>query len=543
MTGAELFVACLEAAGIEVVYGLPGEENTALMLALKGSSIRFVLTRHEQTAAFMASVYGRLTGRPAACLATLGPGATNLVTGVADATLDYAPLLAITGQGGTDRLALSESHQVIDLTALFAPVAKHSQTLMDASEIPGAVAEALRIASAPRPGAVHLSLPENVAAQDVEAAPRPVLASARSVAHQDAVAEAATALSEAASPIIVAGAGVLRRGAADRLARFAEVHDLPLATSFMGNGVLPITHSLSLGTIGQPFEDHVDRAARAADLILAIGFDPIETSPAGFSGASRPRVVHLAETTAAADLGWEVVADVVGDIEASLAALSGALGDRRWGLSPAAQGAQDAIRAERARPAPPAGSVRLLPEDILAVVEKDLTQQDTVLSGVGTHKLKIARSLAAKRPGQLVIANGLAGMGIALPGAMVAADLLREGHTIAIVGDGEFLMNVQDMETATRLKSPLTVLLWEDGGYGLIEEKQESEAGSHTDLAFGNPNWADLCRAFRWRHIPVETFADLAPALRSGRSDDGPVLINLKVDYSEGLGPPSGEET
>lgn len=540
MTGAELFVACLEAAGIEVIYGLPGEENTALMLALKGSSIRFVLTRHEQTAAFMASVYGRLTGRPAGCLATLGPGATNLVTGVADATLDYVPLLAITGQGSTDRLALSESHQVIDLTALFAPVTKHSQTLMSASEIPGAVAESLRIATAPRPGAVHLSLPENVAAQEIQVEPRPVPARVKVTVHPDAVADAATALSKAAKPMIVAGAGVLRGAAADRLARFAEVHDLPLATSFMGNGILPITHPLALGTVGQPFEDHVDRAVRAADLILAIGFDPIETSPTGFSDESLPRVVHLAETPAAADLAWEVVAAVVGDIDASLAALSDALGDRRWGLLAEAREAQEKIRIERARPGPSAASVRLLPEDILAVVEDELTEQDTVLSGVGTHKLKIARSLAAKRPGQLIIANGSAGMGIALPGAMVAAELQQQGRAVAIVGDGEFLMNVQDMETAARLKSPLTVLLWEDGGYGLIEEKQDSEAGSHTDLTFGNPDWADLCSAFSWRYIPVETFADLAPALRSGLNDDGPVLITLKVDYSEGLGPTSG---
>ncbi|KUJ77290.1 acetolactate synthase large subunit [Ruegeria profundi] len=537
MTGAELFVACLEAAGIEVIYGLPGEENTALMLALKTSSIRFVLTRHEQSAAFMASVYGRMTGRPAACLATLGPGATNLVTGVADATLDYAPLLTITGQGSTDRLALSESHQVIDLTALFAPVTKHSQTLMDASEIPGAVVEALRVATAPRPGAVHLSLPEDVAAQDVEAQPRSVPTRTRVISHSDAIANATSLLSNAEMPMIVAGAGVVRTGAAHRLVDFAEAHDLPLATTFMGNGIVAATHPLSLGTIGQPFEDHVDRAVRAADLVLAIGFDAIETSPAGFSGDGRPRVLHIAETAAAADLGWEVVADVAGDIDASLSALSSALGDRQWGIFEEARKAQEKIRSERARPRPSGSSAQLLPEGILAVVEEQLREQDTVVSGVGTHKLKVARSLAAKRPGQIIIANGSAGMGIALPGAMVAADLQQQGRAIAIVGDGEFLMNVQDMETAVRLKSPLTVLLWEDGGYGLIEEKQESEAGSHTDLAFGNPDWADLCRAFKWRHIPVETYADLAPALRSCRKSDGPVLITLKVDYSEGLGP------
>lgn len=541
MTGAELFVACLEHAGIDTIYGLPGEENAALMLALEQSSIRFVLTRHEQSAAFMASMYGRLTGRPAGCLATLGPGATNLLTGVADATLDFAPLLAITGQGGTQRIALSESHQVIDLTALFAPVTKHSQTLMDAGEIPGAIAEATRLACAPRPGAVHLSLPENVAAQEIAAVPKPVPAAPQITAGRDAVQSAVTAISAAGKPLILAGAGVIRADAADVLANFAEAHDLPLATSFMGNGILPIENRLALGTVGQPFEDHADVALKAADLILMVGFDPIEVSPAGFGHDAPPRVVHIGEIPATADLAWDIAADVVGALVPSLNAISDALGPRRWGVFDEVSVAQRKVRAARDRARPADNTVRLLPKDILGAVEAALATEDTVISGVGTHKLKVAQSLAAKRPGQLIIANGLAGMGLALPGAMVASQVMPDGRALAIVGDGEFLMNVQDMETAARLMTPLTVLLWEDGGYGLIEEKQEAEAGSHTDLSFGNPGWGDLCRAFGWRHIDVETYSDLAPALKASRDTDGPVLVTLKVDYSDGLQPAGGE--
>jgi len=540
MTGAELFVACLEEAGLDTIYGLPGEENTELMLALKGSSIRFVLTRHEQSAAFMASVYGRLTGRPAGCLATLGPGATNLVTGVADATLDYVPLVAITGQGSTARTALSESHQVIDLTALFASVTKQSKTLMSAAQIPGAVAEAVRIAKAPRPGAVHLSLPEDVAAQETDSAPRAVPELMQPMASPEAIQSAVAALSAAERPVILAGAGVLRTGAERELAGFAEAHDLPLITSFMGNGLLPISHRLSLGTAGQPFEDHADRALKSADYVLAIGFDPIEMSPGKLAEGRLPRVVHIAEVPAAADVAWELAADVVGDLKTTLQAMSGAMGTRRWGMFTAAETAQRDLRAERNRAHSSPEADRFLPEDILSVVEDVLSPDDTVLSGVGTHKLKVARHLAAKRPGQLIIANGLAGMGIALPGAMAAAELRPQGRAMAIVGDGEFLMNVQDMETAARLKTPLTVLLWEDGGYGLIEEKQESDAGDHTDLSFGNPDWADLCRAFGWRHMPVKAFKDLAPALKSSERVDGPVLVSLKVDYSQGLKPSSG---
>lgn len=536
MTGAELFVACLEAAGIDVIFGVPGEENSDLMLALHGSSVRFVLTRHEQSAAFMASVHGRLTGRPAGCLATLGPGATNLVTGVADATQDFAPLLAITGQGETDRLAVSESHQVVDLTALFAPITKHSQTLMDANDIPGVVAEALRIATAPRPGAVHLSLPVDVAGQTTDAEPRTVPPPARVVAHADTIRNAADLMSQAKRPMIVAGAGVIRAGAADSVATFATAHDIPLATTFMGNGILAPDSPLNLGTIGQPFAEPVDHAAQGADLIVAIGFDPIEMSPTQFASGGLAHVLHMAETPAAVDLGWHIAGDVVGDLAQSITALSQMLGGQRWGLFDAAAEAQALYSAARNRTPDAADPDCPVPADILSVVEDALTPDDTVVSGVGLHKLKIARSLAAKRPGQIIIANGLAGMGIALPGAMVAAELRTVGRVFAIVGDGEFLMNVQDMETAARLQSPITVLLWEDGGYGLIEEKQAVEEGSHVDLSFGNPGWADLCRAFGWAHKSVDRLSGLASALRSSRDHDGPLLITMKVDYSDGMG-------
>lgn len=536
MTGAELFVACLEEAGIEIIYGLPGEENTDLMLALDQSSIQFVLTRHEQSAAFMASVYGRLTGRPAGCLATLGPGATNLVTGVADAQFDFAPLIAITGQGGTDRMAMSESHQVMDLTALFEPITKLSQTLMSATEIPGLVAEAVRVATAPRPGAVHLSLPENVASVNVDATPLsrpPVFVPVASV---EAIEAATAALCNAQKPVLLAGAGVVRTGAAAAVIAFAEAHQLPLAVSFMGNGIMPVDHDLYLGTVGQPFDDHVDKAFHEADLIVAIGFDPIEFAAAKLADTGMPNVLHVADVPALVDVGWKLTADVVGSIAASLNAVSGALETKKWAVSPTVRDLQNRLRQEHDR-APAQQTGAFLPEDILRIVEDDLQRDDIVLSGVGTHKLKIARTLNAKRPGQIIIANGSAGMGIALPGAIAAATVEREGRTLAICGDGEFLINLQEMETAARLGIAITVLLWEDGGYGLIEEKQESAEGAHTDLSFQNPGWGSLCNAFGWDHQPIATAEELRNSLIASRQANGPVLISLKVDYSEGLGP------
>lgn len=536
MTGAELFVACLEVAGVEIIYGLPGEENTDLMLALDQSSIEFVLTRHEQSAAFMASVYGRLTGRPAGCLATLGPGATNLMTGVADAHLDFAPLIAITGQGATGRIAMSESHQVMDLTALFEPITKRSQTLMSATEIPGVVAEAVRLSLAPRPGAVHLSLPEDVAAMTVKRAP--IVAPPASIPQpaKDASDRAAGSIAQASAPLVLAGAGVVRSSTAAQVVSFAEHHNLPLATTFMGNGVLPPDHDLFLGTFGQPFDDHIDKALHHADLVVAIGFDPIEVSPCRLADEGAPTVVHIDEVAAMIDVGWTVKADVMGDIAATLQAISIRLGERKWSVPDAVREVQERLRSERVH-TPETQGGKFKPEDALAMIEDDLQNDDIILSGVGTHKLKVARSLRAKRAGQAIIANGSAGMGIALPGAIAATALQSKGRTLAICGDGEFLMNLQEMETAARLEAPLTVVLWEDGGYGLIEEKQQSAKGAHTDLSFGNPDWAHLCTAFKWTHAPVETVQELRTSLRDSRHAEGPTLITLKVDYSDGLKP------
>ncbi|MEY8842291.1 thiamine pyrophosphate-binding protein, partial [Cribrihabitans sp. XS_ASV171] len=296
MTGAELFIQCLAAGGIDTVYALPGEETSALMDALEASDIDLVLCRHEQAAAFMASAHGRLTGRPAACLATLGPGATNLVTGVADATLDHVPMLAITGQGGRERIG-RDSHQMLDLARLFEPVTKRSRTVMEAGRIPGAVAEALHVATAPRPGAVHLSLPEDVAdgpAEEVPLAPPPA---APVTAHADSIAAMARHLAEARRPFALIGAGVLRDHAVEAVRGFLDETGMPAATSFMAKGVLPDAAPCNLGAFGLPTVDHVDRAIDSADLLVTIGLDPVEYPLSKLTDAGRIPVLSLAETS------------------------------------------------------------------------------------------------------------------------------------------------------------------------------------------------------------------------------------------------------
>ncbi|MEO1549987.1 MAG: acetolactate synthase large subunit [Pseudomonadota bacterium] len=532
-TGAELFVACLQEAGIDTVYGLPGEENTDLMLALKRAGMPFVLCRHEQGAAMMASVHGRLTGKPAACLATLGPGATNLVTGVADAALDHVPLLAITGQGSTDRL-WGESHQIIDLTALFEPITKYSLTLATADYIPKAVHDALEAAKAARPGAVHLSLPEDVAAARTSAEPLPAAPTiAPATVSPAAFAAVAERIAQASSPMIVAGAGVVRTGSAPALAAFAEGTGLPIATTFMAKGVLPPDHPQTLFTLGQPIEDHVDTALKAADLILAVGFDPVEYPPGQLTCAGDTPLISLSEAEIPPAPGWSVELALFGALDAVIAGVHDALGSTSWSLSAEQSAAQAAMQTALSTPRSAANVGPVAPQDILRHVSDGLAPSDIVLSGVGLHKLWIARHLTPKRPGQVLIPNGLAGMGLALPGAIAAARLEPGVRVMAICGDGDVMMNVQEMETATRLGLDLMVMVWVDGGYGLIVDKQDSAAGEHTDLAFGNPDWSHLARAFGWQHFACDGLSSLPQMLAQAQDATGCRLLTIPVDYKD----------
>lgn len=529
-SGAQVLVEALEAAGVTRLFGIPGEENTDLMFALEGSGIEVVLTRHEQAAAFMASVHGRITGQPAVCLSTLGPGATNLVTGVADAQLDGVPLIATTAQGATGRLHRAQSHQVIDLTALFAPVTKLSRTIMRADTVAECVAEAAAQATTPRPGAVHLSLPEDVAAAPTGAPTHPAQPPQRQLPDPAAVLRAVEALRRAQRPLVVAGRAAMSAGAPSALRALVEACGLPLATTFMAKGILPAEHPLHLHMLGQPFEDHVDHAVRAADLILAVGVDPVEAPVSAITGGRTP-VVHLGALPAAAGAGWTLAADVTGSVGATLRALVLALAEDRWTLPDAMVRVRDAIHADRGPAGTPAEAREMHPRDICRQIEAWLRPEDQLLSGVGAHKLWISRQIAAQRPGQIIVPNGLAGMGLALPGAMAAAPLVA-GRVLVICGDGDFMMNVQEMETAARLALPLTVMLWEDGGYGLIGWEQRMRKGAQTDLAFGNPDWEALAGAFGWHVRPVARFGDLDDSLRATRGDAGPVLMPLAVDYS-----------
>lgn len=537
MNGAELLVRCLRDGGIDLVFALPGEETSDLMDALAASDIEVVMCRHEQAAAFMASVHGRLTGKPAACLATLGPGALNLVTGVADATLDLVPLVAITGQGARSRIYRGKnSHQVVDLERAFEPVTKSSVMLHHGADVPDVVREALACATRDRPGAVHISLPEDLASETLGdgAEPTPEPQTHAPFPNPKALSAAVNAIGGAERAIVLAGAGVVRAGATEAFGTFVEKAGAPVATSFMAKGLLPFDHACHLGAFGLPVEDHVDRAIAAADLIVTVGLDPVEYPVEKLTQGGVIPTVCLSSTAMPRDLGWRVDSEVVGDLATTLEGLAKAVPSRAT-LWPAAFEARASILSDLNHAiggldATPPGDRALV-----AALNATLADGDLVLSGVGTHKLSVARNLMARAPGQVVIANGLAGMGLALPGAVAAARLERYDRVLAVCGDGDVLMNVQDMETASRLGLPMTIVVWIDGGYGLIEDKQQGETGHRPDLGFTDLDWSQLAATFGWHHTYCATARDLKDCLALREAPPRRHLITVPVRYDGSL--------
>lgn len=527
-SGAQTLVACLEAAGIDTVFGVPGEETTAFMSALEASGIEFVLCRHEQGAAFMAAVHGRLTGQPGVCLATLGPGATNLITGVADAQLDHVPLIAITGQGSRDRLGRM-SHQMIDLEALFAPVTKLSRTLLMPDDIPASFAEAMRLATCGRPGAVHLSLPEDVAKAPCSAHPLPVRPRPQIRAGQDDLEAIASALSTAERPVLIAGAGVVREDASAAVRMFSETTGIPVATTFMAKGILPPDHDNTMFSIGAAEEDWVDLALKAADMIMLVGFDAVEYPPASLGKDSAAKICVLDTDPPRADSGLVIHGEAIGDIGHSLTDLRLRLKGREWPPVPAFTATRDGMRLSLQRRETEADKGAIAPPDICNVVTHALRPEDTVLSGVGMHKLWVARRVLPRRAGQMIVPNGLAGMGLALPGGLAAARLQDKGRVLVICGDGDVMMNVQEMETITRLGLRLTVMVWVDGGLGLIDAHQ---GDTGPDFPFANPVWRKLATAFGWTHAHVTGLGDLSELLAAALSAEGPTLLTVPVDYA-----------
>jgi len=532
MNTAELLVQCLENEGVEYIFGLPGEENLHVLEALKHSPIQFITTRHEQGAAFMADVYGRLTGKAGVCLSTLGPGATNLMTGVADANLDRAPLVAITGQVGTDRMHI-ESHQYLDLVAMFAPVTKWNTQIVRPSNTPEIVRKAFKIAQTEKPGAVHIDLPENIAAMSAVGKPLTTDGQEKTYAAFASVEKAAELISKASNPLILVGNGAIRANASKALTDFATKLNIPVANTFMGKGVIPYTHSLALWAVGLQQRDYISCGFDRADLIICIGYDLIEYSPKKWNPNGTIPLIHINPTPAEVDSSYIPAAEVVGDISDSLYEILLRV-DRTGKPDPYAlelrtEILQDYLHYSNDDAFP------IKPQKIVYDLRQVMAPEDIVISDVGAHKMWMARHYHCERPNTCIISNGFAAMGIAIPGAIAAKLVHPEQKVVAVTGDGGFMMNCQELETALRVGTPFVTLIFNDGGYGLIEWKQHNQFGESAFIKFGNPDFVKLAESMGLKGYRVEACSDLIPILNEALAQDVPAVIDCPVDYQENL--------
>ncbi len=534
MKASDLFVKCLEAEGIEYIFGVPGEENADFMMSLEHSDIQFVLTRHEQGAAFMAEIYGRLTGNPAGCLGTLGPGASNLITGVADGNMDRAPMLVLTGQGATHRLH-KESHQVMDVVAMFEPVTKWAETIRHADTIPEVVRKAVRLARTEKPGAVHVELAEDLAKHETAALPLEPRRFRRPVPADKIVDRAFELLVNAKKPVIIAGNGSIRRRASKQLRLLCEKTGIGVISTFMAKGTVDMDADYCLYTVGLGSKDRMNLVIDEADLVITLGFDMVEYHPRQWNPNKDKTIVHADFLPAEIDEHYHPAAEVVGDLAHFLWMMNERLdahGSLDLDLKHQA-GARASMAADLAEYADDDQQGAIRPQKALWDCRAVLGPQDILLSDVGAHKMWIARHYHCHEPNTCLIPNGFCSMGFALPGAIAAALVYPEQRVLGIAGDAGFLMNVQEMETAKRLNSNIVMLVWEDNAYGLIAWKQENEFGRHTELDFGNPEWLGLAQCFGWHGHRCDNSADLQATLEAAFNEDGPSLVVIPIDYRE----------
>jgi acetolactate synthase I/II/III large subunit len=526
---SDVFVECLEAEGVQYVFGIPGEETLDLNQSLADSSIAFISVRHEQGGAYMADAYGRLTGHAGVCLGTLGPGATNLVTAVADAFLDRSPLVALTGQSDLERMH-KESHQYIDLIGILRPVVKWNARVSSPEIVPEVVRKAFKVAESEKPGSTHLELPEDVMALPLDATPLPGHAPVRPEPGMRELQRATEIIMNAERPIILAGNGAIRTHASRALRAFVHTTEIPVAETFMAKGLIDYEDPHALGTVGLQSRDYAMAGFDDADVVIAVGYDLVEHAPEHWNPRADKRIVMIDTVAAEIDEFFIPEVELVGDIAHVLARLaagcsrqpSEALGDCR--LRELVQGALSEAREDTHFP--------MRPPRVLADIREVLASNDLLVSDVGLHKLWIGRIFPAHEPGTVLIANGLAGMGFALPTAIAAKLVDRSRRVVTVSGDGGFLMNCQELETAVRLRTAVVNVVWENGQFGSIAWKQDKKFGRHFDVGFGNPDFVRLAESFgmpAWRCSNAEEFSR---RLQTALTLDLPSLIVVPIDYS-----------
>jgi acetolactate synthase-1/2/3 large subunit len=529
MKASDLFVKALENEGVEYVFGIPGEENLDFLNSLKGSKIKLILTRHEQGAGFMAATLGRLTGRPGVCLATLGPGATNLVTPAAYANLGAMPMLMITGQKPIKK-SKQGRFQIIDTIDMMRPITKYSKQIVNGNSIPSMTREAFRIAQEERPGAVHLELPEDIAAEECEERLFEVVGYRRPDADDQAITKATQMIKEAKMPLILIGAGANRKRTSEALRKLIETTQIPYFTTQMGKGVVDARHPQCLGTAALSDNDFLHCAISRADLIINIGHDVIEKPP--FFMTDRQKVIHINFFPAHVDDVYFPQLIVVGDIATSVEHLARHLEEKNanWDFS-----YFDRIREnvkEHLSKYFEDNRFPILPQRVVYLVRKHTPEDGIVTLDNGVYKIWFARSYPCYQPNTLLLDNALATMGAGLASAIAAKMIKPDKKVIAVCGDGGFMMNSQELETAVRLGLDLTVIILNDGGYGMIKWKQEGVGFDNFGLDYNNPDFVKYAESYGAIGHRPDSVAGFADILEKTLNTRGVHVIDLAVDYS-----------
>jgi acetolactate synthase-1/2/3 large subunit len=526
MRASELFIRCLEVEGVSHIFGIPGEETIELLEAIRNSNISFVTTRHEQSAAFMANAWGRFTHRPGVCLSTLGPGATNLITGIGDAFLDFSPVVAITGQTDLSEFH-KESHQYVDIPSIFRPLTKWNMRIERADVIPEVIRKAFMIASLEKPGPTHIEVPQDIANGEVNVMPLRRSAISYPYSREIDIEKAVQMIRNAMNPLILAGNGILRVGASSELMRFAEKANIAVTTTFMGMGAMPANSRLFISTTGLQSRDYISCGFEKADLIITIGYDFVEFGPSYWNPEKDKKIIHIGATPAEIDAHYDAF-QLSGDIRYTLSALTELIDFQK----------QDDyfLRLRESIDSPFMHDIRgfpLKPQRIIREIRDCVGREDILISDVGAHKIWIARFYPVYEPLTAIISNGFASMGFALPSAIVAGMLYPERKVVAVMGDGGFMMSVAELETAMRYNIPVVCLIFNDSAYGLISWKHIKRFGHDFGCRFGNPDFVRLAESFGARGYRVEAEHDLGEILKDALSQDRPSVIDCPVDYTE----------
>jgi acetolactate synthase-1/2/3 large subunit len=530
MNASDLFVKALEQEGVECIFGIPGEENLDFLESLRTSRIDMILTRHEQAAGFMAATYGRLTGKVGVCLSTLGPGATNLVTAAAYAQLGAMPMLMITGQKPI-KTSKQGRFQIVDVIEMMHPLTKSTKQVVNGNTIPVVVRESIRLAQEERPGAVHIELPEDIAAEEVTAKPFEVLSARRPTADPEAIDRAVSMIREAKHPLLLIGAGANRNRTWHALRAFVDKTGMLFLNTQMGKGVIDERHPKFLGTAALSSDDYCHFAISQADLIINVGHDIIEKPPF-FMEEGGTKVIHVNNFAANVDNVYFPQLDVVGDIATTVERLTENLGPNEgWDLS-YFERVKEEVEGHVSQKSD-VDTFPIIPQHLVAQVRKAMPSDGIITLDNGVYKIWFARNYKAHEPNTVLLDNALATMGAGLPSAIGAKIVKPDAKVMAICGDGGFMMNSQELETAVRLNMDIVVLVLRDDAYGMIKWKQAGQGLPVYGLDFGNPDFVKYAESYGAHGHRVESTEQLPGLLSSCLAEPGVSLVEVPVDYSE----------